>query len=290
LSADGLLLIDKPAGITSFGALTAMKNALDTGRIGHTGTLDKFATGLLVVLVGKYTRLAELFSGLDKCYRATILLGKRTDTLDPEGEVVEEGPLPDLKDLETAAQRLTGTFDQVPPVYSALHIEGRRSHRIARSGGAPRLEPRAVTVHRLEIEAYRAPFLDILVECSKGTYVRALARDLGVLSGSCAYVQSLRRLKVGPYEVAEAVQPHAFSERRDLAGSLERLSRLPIGALTARDDALPALRNGRELRDGFFAGPPVGDGLHLVLDGAGSLVALIERHRGRSSYKMVLSR
>lgn len=289
MSVDGQLLLDKPAGITSFSALKDLKSALGTGRIGHTGTLDKFATGLLVVLVGKYTKLAELFSGLDKCYRATMVLGRSTDTLDPEGEVIEEGPLPDLQRVEEASERLTGTIEQIPPIYSAVHVEGRRAYRIARSGGEPKLEPRRVTIYRLEIVDYRPPELDIKVECSKGTYVRALARDLGTLSGSCAYLTSLRRTRVGPYDVREAAPVHASAAAQMLAGSVERLLRLDgVSAVTVKAEAAAGVRNGQKLKGSFFTDEPKTDGLYSLLDSSGSLLAMAVRDRGEYRYRMVM--
>lgn len=289
MSVDGQLLLDKPAGITSFSALKDLKSALGTGRIGHTGTLDKFATGLLVVLVGKYTKLAELFSGLDKCYRATMVLGRSTDTLDPEGEVIEEGPLPDLQRVEEASERLTGTIEQIPPIYSAVHVEGRRAYRIARSGGEPKLEPRRVTIYRLEIVDYRPPELDIKVECSKGTYVRALARDLGTLSGSCAYLTSLRRTRVGPYDVREAAPVHASATAQMLAGSVERLLRLDgVSAVTVKAEAAAGVRNGQKLKGSFFTDEPKTDGLYSLLDSSGSLLAMAVRDRGEYRYRMVM--
>ena len=289
MSVDGQLLLDKPAGITSFSALKDLTSALGTGRIGHTGTLDKFATGLLVVLVGKYTKLAELFSGLDKCYRATMVLGRSTDTLDPEGEVIEEGPLPDLQRVEEASERLTGTIEQIPPIYSAVHVEGRRAYRIARSGGEPKLEPRRVTIYRLEIVDYRPPELDIKVECSKGTYVRALARDLGTLSGSCAYLTSLRRTRVGPYDVREAAPVHASATAQMLAGSVERLLRLDgVSAVTVKAEAAAGVRNGQKLKGSFFTDEPKTDGLYSLLDSSGSLLAMAVRDRGEYRYRMVM--
>ena len=288
MSVDGLLLLDKPAGLTSFSALKDLKSALGTGRIGHTGTLDKFATGLLVVLTGRYTKLAELFSGLDKCYRATLVLGSTTDTLDSEGEVTGEGPLPDLRQLREASARLSGTIDQIPPAYSAVHVGGRRAYRIARRGGEPELQPRRVTIHRLEIGDYRPPELDIVVECSKGTYVRALARDLGTLTGSCAFVSSLRRTRVGPYDVQEAVAVEAVSGVQMLAGSVDRLLRLEgISALTVKDESVSGVRNGRKLKGCFFTDAPKTDGLYTLLDSGGSLLALALRDRGEYHYKMV---
>ncbi|UCF99283.1 MAG: tRNA pseudouridine(55) synthase TruB [Spirochaetaceae bacterium] len=289
MSTDGLTLLDKPAGMTSFTALSALKSRLGTRRIGHTGTLDKFATGLLVVLVGKYTRLADLFSGLDKCYRATIVLGRRTDTLDPEGRVIEEGFVPDLAAIQEAARKLTGTIDQIPPIYSAVHVQGRRAYRIARSGGEPELEPRRVNIYRIELVAYRAPKLDIEVECSKGTYVRALARDLGEAAGSCGYVQTLRRTRVGPFAVEEAVVPDSFSGVGALADSPQRLLRLDgITALTVKDKSMSRVQKGQVLMDSCFTRAPKSNGLYALFDRRGNLLGMAFRDGGGYRYRMVL--
>jgi tRNA pseudouridine55 synthase len=275
--------------MTSFTALSAMKSRLGIRRIGHTGTLDKFATGLLVVLVGKYTRLADLFSGLDKCYRATIVLGRRTDTLDPEGRVIEEGSVPDLAAIQEAARKLTGTIEQIPPIYSAVHVQGRRAYRIARSGGEPELEPRRVNIYRIELVAYRAPELDIEVECSKGTYVRALARDLGEAAGSCGYVQTLRRTKVGPFAVEEAIAPDAFSGAGALAGSPQRLLRLDgLTALTVKDESMSRVQKGQILMDSCFTRAPKSNGLYALLDRRGNLLGMAFRDGGGYRYRMVL--
>lgn len=292
MSVDGLTLLDKPAGMTSFSALQPLKRSLGTRRIGHTGTLDKFATGLLVVLIGRYTRLADLFSGLDKAYRAVIILGRRTDTLDPEGQIVERGPVPDRRSIDLAAGMLSGEIDQVPPAYSAVHVGGERAYRIARSGGDPGLTPRRVVVYRIDVLDYRAPELEIEVECSKGTYVRALARDLGRLAGSCAHLKDLRRLRVGPYRVEEALHPDAFSAASPagaLAGSLERLSRLEgITPLTILDESVSRVRNGQKLTGGFFTREPGRDGMFALLDSRGDLLAVAVRDRGEYCYKVVL--
>jgi tRNA pseudouridine55 synthase len=289
LITDGQILLDKPAGMTSFTALGDLKRSLGTRRVGHAGTLDKFATGLLIVLVGRYTKLAGLFTGLDKCYRATFVLGTTTDTLDPEGTVTGEGPLPDLRRIEEAAVRLTGTIDQVPPAYSAVHVDGRRAYRIARSGGDLRLEPRRVTIHRFEIMDYRAPELEIEVECSKGTYVRALARDMGLLSGSCAYVKSLRRTRIGPYHVECAVGADITSAHRLLSGSVQRLLHLSgVHPLSVKDEWTARVRNGQRLSGRFFQRQPRSDGLFALLDSGGKLLALAIREGGEYRYKMVM--
>jgi len=289
LTADGLMLLDKPPGITSFSALKSLKRRVEMRRIGHAGTLDKFATGLLVVLFGRYTRLADLFSGLDKSYRATITFGRSTDTLDPEGQTVEEGPVPDLDAISAAVKELTGTIEQKPPVYSAVHVDGKRAYRIARAGGDPRVTPRRITVHRIDILSYLPPELEVIVDCSKGTYIRALARDLGTLAGSCAYVQRLRRTRVGPYTVDEAVLPESFSGKEDLLYSRELLSRLDgLGVCAVRDDSVAGVRNGQTLQDRFFTDAPNKDGLYQLVSSTGCLLALAIRENGRYRYKTVL--
>jgi tRNA pseudouridine55 synthase len=289
LTLDGITLLDKPPGITSFSVLNPLKSQLGTRRIGHTGTLDNFATGLLVVLIGRYTRLADLFSCLDKIYRATITFGKSTDTLDPEGHTVAEGPVPDLEAIRRAVKKLTGSIDQKPPVYSAVHVNGKRAYRIARAGGEPQVVPRRITVHRIDILSYQSPELEVVVDCSKGTYVRALARDLGKLAGSCAYVQSLRRIRIGPFDVGEAVLPESFSGEENLRRSLELLSRLEgIGVCTVRDESAAAVRNGQTLQDRFFTAAPQKDGLYQLVNSTGRLLALAIRDQGLYRYKMVL--
>jgi tRNA pseudouridine55 synthase len=289
LRPDGLILLDKPAGITSFSSLNSLKSKLGTRRIGHTGTLDKFATGLLVVLIGKYTKTADLFSGLDKCYRAEIILGKTTDTLDPEGKVIGEGPLPDLSAVEQVVSGLTGSIEQIPPQYSAVHVDGQRAHRIVRAGGTAKLEPRQVQIYKIDIMGYDAPRLDVVVECSKGTYIRALARDLGDLAGSCAYVNRLRRTRVGPYEVGEAVAPEAFTGVEELVGSLQRLSRLEgICSLTVKEQMVKGVLSGRSLAGNFFTEAVEKDGYYTLLDPQGHLLALVSLEGGSFRYRMVV--
>ncbi len=286
--ADGFVLLDKPSGITSFVALESPKDNLQTRRIGHTGTLDKFANGLLVALTGRYTRLAELFADLDKEYQATITFGVSTDTLDPEGDTVEEGPLPEMEALQAAAARFTGPILQYPPEYSALHIGGKRAHEIVRAGGNPELRARRVTVHRFDLLAFQPPELTVEVRCSKGTYIRALARDLAREVGSCAYVSSLRRTRVGPFHVAEAVTPEDFDPARNLLAARKFLYRLPnIGILKIRAGYCDRIRNGAPLEEGYLKTPCGRDGLFALFDGRDELVAVASRNGGRFRYTAV---
>lgn len=286
--ADGFVLLDKPSGITSFVALESLKDSLQTRRIGHTGTLDKFASGLLVALTGRYTRLAELFTELDKEYRATITFGVSTDTLDPEGDTVEEGPLPEMEALQEAAARFTGPLLQYPPEYSALHIGGKRAHEIVRAGGNPELRARRVTVHRFELLAFQPPELTVKVRCSKGTYIRALARDLAREVGSCAYVSSLRRTRVGPFHVAEAVLSEDFDPARDLLAALQIFGRLPgVETLRIKAGYGDRIRNGAPLEEGYFETPCSRDGPFALFDGRDELVAVASRSGGRFRYTAV---
>jgi tRNA pseudouridine55 synthase len=216
-----VLLVDKPAGPTSFGCVARVRGALGGRRVkvGHAGTLDPFATGLLALLVGRATRLAPYLVGLDKRYRAVVQFGIRSDTGDPEG-VLEPGggPLPEAAGLAAACAELTGTIAQVPPTTSAIKVGGKRAYALARAGEDVEMPVREVLVHALEIVSYDAAsgraVLDI--HCSKGTYVRSLARDLGEALGCGAYCAELRRLAIGHLEVA-------------CAGSLDDVAADPLG-------------------------------------------------------------
>ncbi|MBO4409752.1 MAG: tRNA pseudouridine(55) synthase TruB [Spirochaetales bacterium] len=204
MGRNAILLADKAAGVTSFDCLGRIKREINR-KSGHCGTLDKFAHGLMIVLCGCYTHLVPAFMGLDKTYEALIEFGRTTDTLDPEGEVIQTGPVPSFEAVSAAVSALTGPQMQVPPIYSALHVDGKRSYRMARSGQEVDLPPRSVIIHEAEILSWEAPFLKIRLHVSKGTYIRSYARDIGRLCGSCAYVKELYRTQIGPFSVSEAL-------------------------------------------------------------------------------------
>ena len=218
---DGLVLLEKVSGITSFTALNGIKTVLGTRKVGHCGTLDKFARGLLLLLTGSCTRLVPYFSALDKRYSAVVRFGERTDTLDPEGKVVDRGKVPRLEDIQDALGRFVGTFEQVPPIYSAVHHDGVRAYRLARAGMEPRLKSRRVSVYQLEALDYKPPDLRLRVHCSKGTYVRSLARDIGKAIGSCAYLAALERTAVGPFRLEAAVTAGEFRRDRDVVPPID---------------------------------------------------------------------
>ena len=195
----GLILLNKSPGITSFDALRDIKRALGTGKVGHTGTLDKFAGGLLIVLVGKALRLSQWFTHCDKKYEGRICFGAETDTLDPEGSVIAEAAVPLREDVENVLSRFTGEKMQAPPAYSAIHVDGKRASSLARAGAPPEMKKRAVSVYKLELRSWQPPYADIFVHCSSGTYIRSLARDIALAAGSRGYLTSLLRTQIADF-------------------------------------------------------------------------------------------
>ena len=286
--ASGMLLLDKPAGLTSFQALAGVKKALACGRVGHVGTLDRFADGLLPVLAGASTRLAFAMQGLDKSYRAVFVFGRSTATLDPEGEVVAEGEVPALEAILLAREAFLGRIQQVPPDYSAVHVGGKRAYRLARRGETPQLAARTVEIRRLEVVRYDPPELELQVDCSKGTYVRALARDLGRKAGSCAFVSKLTRTKVGGFRLEEAVRPEDIDADRDLQPPSRFLRRLgTLGFLELDPRCRQQVLNGMPLLDQWCLQPPGEDGLYALFEGPERLLALVRRSAGRFDYQAV---
>jgi tRNA pseudouridine55 synthase len=287
---DGIVLLDKPSGRTSFQVLSAVKRTLGTRRVGHTGTLDRFASGLLVVMCGRHTRLATLAEALDKDYLARVRFGAATDTLDPEGTIVAEGRVPGRSEVEAALPGFIGDILQAPPVYSAVHVDGRRAHELARAGRPVQPAARPVRVDRLVMEAWDPPDAVFAVSCSSGTYVRSLARDIAACLGTFAHVVELRRTRVGGFRVEEAVAPEAFQAGRDLRDSRILFERCPpLHLLEVDDPHAAALASGTPPSDSWFPGPAPGEGVHGVAKRGGSLLALVERSGGRWSCRAVFS-
>jgi tRNA pseudouridine55 synthase len=204
-TAAGLVLVDKPAGMTSHDVVARVRKATRQRRVGHTGTLDPFATGLLVLLVGRGTRLIPYVDGEPKIYDATIRFGAETDTDDLTGVVVREAPAPDDVAIAESIARLTGAIEQLPPAYSAKQVAGQRAYDAARRGKPLDLAAVRVTVHDWKLLGREGNDLRVRITCGGGTYVRALARDLGRSSGSAAHLGALRRVKSGPFDVSMAV-------------------------------------------------------------------------------------
>ena len=201
---DGVLLVDKPAGLSSHAVVDRVRRALGTRRIGHGGTLDPFATGLLVLLIGRATRLLPYLAHDPKAYRAMIRFGQATTTDDSTGEPMAEAPVPSPAAVADAIAAMTGNMLQRPPAFSAKQVGGVRAYKAARRGKPLTLEPVAVRVHGWRTLSLAGADLEVEVSCGPGTYVRALARDLGEAASSAAHLTSLRRLRSGPFRVEDA--------------------------------------------------------------------------------------
>jgi tRNA pseudouridine55 synthase len=282
----GVLLVDKEEGESSFGAVKKVKGILGVKKAGHAGSLDPFATGLLVVLLGQGTKLSRFLMAGRKRYLATLRLGSETDTLDLTGKIVRERPVKDFSLLEVRekAGAFLGDVEQIPPSFSAVKYKGTRAYKLARRGIRVELKKRTVSVHQLEILCLNLPEVTLVVECSGGTYVRSLAADLGEALGTGAHLRSLRRLSSGPFTLEEAV----------------RIGDLPCddAALRSRiiplSDALPDVREqavdeetARRIRSGCRPGLEAltatacpGEGPVKLVKGS-DLVALAEFVKGR---------
>ena len=266
----GVLAIDKPTGLTSHDVIATLRRATGERRIGHAGTLDPLATGVLVVLIGPATRLAQYLTGHDKSYEATVIFGATTDTLDSDGTVTGRAEVPEtVLDADVASQLLAsmeGATEQVPPVYSAIKTDGVIAHRAARAGAAPDLAPRSVIIHEarlLSIDTERDSWY-VALHVSKGTYVRAFARDLGVAAGTLAHVAALRRVASGPVTISEAVSLDDAVDAAS-AGGLERYFLDPVRLL-----GMPVLEGAA---DAALTGRPVAADAH---PGSSSSVVLAD--------------
>ncbi|MEP6479991.1 MAG: tRNA pseudouridine(55) synthase TruB [Rhodoglobus sp.] len=256
-TASGVLLIDKPPGITSHDVVGRARKVMGTRKIGHAGTLDPMATGLLVLGVNSATRLLTFMVGLDKVYEATIRLGQSTTTDDAEGEAIESRPTDAVTDEAIAAgiERLTGPIEQVPSTFSAIKVDGRRAYDLARAGESVELTSRSVTISAFDVLGTRRDGardeqhvdLDVRIACSSGTYIRALARDLGAALGVGGHLTALRRTSVGPFEVADATPIDSLDATADLRSPATVAARLfPTIAVDA--DSAIALSQGKRVR------------------------------------------
>jgi len=267
-SVHGVAIVDKPPGVTSHDVVGMLRRRLDERRIGHAGTLDPGATGVLVVGVGMATRLLRFIADGRKRYRGEVVLGVETDTLDADGAVVathQMRPVSVAEAQRVATEHLTGEIAQIPPMVSAIQVGGQRLHELARRGIDVEREPRQVTVYSLTVAATADPcVLAIDVECSAGTYVRTLAADLGRLLDGGAHLRNLRRTAVGPFTIDEARPPDDV----ELLPVVEAVRALPKVVIDEATAALVA--NGRVL------GAPDGTGPWAMVDGAGRLLAVYE--------------
>ena len=287
---DAVILLNKPPGLSSFRALAEVKRRLDTRRVGHAGTLDPFAEGLLIALAGAYTRLAVYASAMDKEYVAAVTFGRTTDTLDPEGEVVGEGTVPKRPELEAVLPGFVGEILQVPPAFSAVHVGGRRAYEAARKGETVALAPRPVVIHALRLLDLVGAEALFLIQCSRGTYIRSLARDIASRLGTVAYVRQLRRTRIGAFRVEEAVAPALFDPALHLIPADRFFAASNgLGSLVLKGAWVSLAAAGRSLTDASFESPPVHDGTYGSFSPDGRLVAMTVRQDGAWSYAAVFA-
>jgi tRNA pseudouridine55 synthase len=276
----GVLVVDKPIGLTSHDVVQIIRRGTGIRRAGHTGTLDPRASGVLVVLIGPAVRLSEYVSASDKRYQATIRLGSSTDTYDSEG-VITGNPTVDVDEIteerfDEVLQRFVGEIEQVPPPYSAVKVQGRRAYDMAREGEEVDLAPRIIKVYSLDILEWAPPEAVIDVYCSSGTYVRSLANDLGKELGTGAHLVGLRRTKSGRFTLRDAVPLRRLQESfeagtwyRNLIPAAEALADWPMVELDA--DQVELIRHGHRIPAG-----PEESGLARGVSQQGDLVALLE--------------
>ena len=278
-------MLDKPRGWTSHDAVDAARRWLGTRRVGHLGTLDPLATGVLPLAVREATKLAPFLQGGEKSYAGTIRLGEETDTLDAEGRTLRRhaGPLPGEAELLAALGRFAGEILQVPPMFSAVKHHGVPLHRLARQGKVVEREPKRVRIDRLSLRKYAEPDLDFEIDCSAGTYVRALAHDLGQALGCGAHLLGLRRTRSGPFAIEQALGEGRLSQAAE-RGEIEQLLVPPVNALGLAALRLSADEAARVRHGGELVGPepPLVPGSRLAaLDPSGELVAILEVRPGR---------
>jgi tRNA pseudouridine55 synthase len=276
-----VVVIDKPGGLTSFDVVARVRRALGERRVGHTGTLDPMATGVLPICVGDATKLVPFLMSGDKEYEAELRLGVTTDSLDATGTVTSETNAANVSrsDVERALPGFVGAIQQRPPMHSALRVGGQRLYELARRGIEVEREPRTVVVHALEVVDFAPPLATLRVRCGKGTYVRSLAADLGAVLGVGAHLTALRRTRVGPFTVAQAVALDTLAPATPLMTPAEALAdhaTVPLDDAQVRDVRAGKLRTIAELR------APDGAGSHVrLLDPHGTLVAVAEAHAGK---------
>jgi tRNA pseudouridine55 synthase len=276
---EGLLLVDKPGGITSHDVVDLVRRRLGTRKVGHAGTLDPMATGLLLVGVGRATRLLRFLSGLPKAYEGTGCLGVETDTLDAEGKVVRTATVAVTRaDLERAMRGFLGETEQRPPAYSAVKVGGRVLHRAARAGRSIEAPSRVVHIDAFDLLELQGGDFDFRVSCSSGTYVRVLVADVGTALGCGAHLTRLVRTGVGPFSLSDARPIDDLGTPLPIEAAVRHLPSITLG-----EDEARAASNGRPL------GPAGLEGPYAVLGPDGSLVAVYRDDVARAVPEMVLA-
>ncbi len=278
------VLLNKEAGISSFQAMNQLKKDIGDKRVGHCGTLDPFAEGLLLALTGRITKFMNYMADMNKVYEAVLCFGEETDTLDPTGKIICQGsPVPTLEEVENAASSFSGAIMQVPPSFSAVHVDGKRAYKLARRGEELNIPPKQVAIYSFEILEYKAPYLSFRVECSGGTYIRAIARDLAALCGTRGYLTHLCRTAIGPFST-EGIKPGQYT----LLPAAEGMAMCGVVTQVMARTEADMLKAGREFTKKFSAkvSPFIEEGKYKALfDETGDFCAMVGKRRGRLYYE-----
>jgi tRNA pseudouridine55 synthase len=276
---EGLLLVDKPAGMTSHDVVDVVRRVLGTRKVGHAGTLDPMATGLLLVGVGRATRLLRFFGDLPKTYEGTARLGIETDTLDAEGAVVRSGPVEVGRvDVEGVFASLVGESMQRPPAYSAVKVGGRKLYEAARAGTSIEVPSRPIRVDEMSVRRFDGTDVDFVVRCSGGTYVRVLVADAGAALGCGAHLHRLRRTRIGPYRVEDAVPPGEVGSPAPIEGAVAHLPRVELA-----EDEARAASHGSVLAPAGIQGP------YAVFAPGGRLVGIYRDEGAKARPEVVIA-
>lgn len=273
----GIMVVDKPVGPTSHQIVSIVRRGTGIRKVGHAGTLDPRATGVLVLCLGRATRLSEYLSTSEKRYLAVIRFGASTRTYDSEGDIVHEtGSAPKRKDIEEALSEFRGEISQVPPPYSAIKVQGKRAYRLAREGKPPELDARKVIIHELKLVRYKQPDLSLEIECSAGTYIRSIAHDLGEMLSTGAHLAELKRLKAGPFTLDDAVPLPKLEVgfmvdkwERYVIPAADALPEFPVVNISQKN--LDLIRHGHRI-----PAEPSSSGMARGISSEGELVAILE--------------
>ena len=273
----GFIIVDKPVGPTSHNIVTLVRRGTGVRKVGHAGTLDPRASGVLVLCLGPATRLSEYLSTSSKRYQAVVRFGTATQTYDAEGPVLRQTEaVPTLEEIQAVLPEFRGEIEQVPPPFSAIKVRGKKAYELARAGQDVQLEPRMVTIHLLKVLEYQPPDLLLDVECTAGTYIRSLAHDLGARVSTGAYLANLRRTRAGPFSLEDAVPLPKLEVgfltnkwKRYLISAVKALPDLPI--VEVAGDNLELIRVGHRI-----PAEPGSDGMARAIGPDGELIAILE--------------
>jgi tRNA pseudouridine55 synthase len=277
MSHFGLIIVDKPVGPTSHKVVSIVRRGTGARKVGHAGTLDPRASGVLVLCLGSATRLSEYLSTASKRYEALIRFGSATRTYDAEGDVLHKtGNAPSRKEIEEILPDFRGDINQVPPPFSAIKVNGSKAYELAREGKEVELDPRQVTIYDLQLRSYKAPDLSLEIECSAGTYIRALAHDLGERLSTGAHLAALRRIKAGPFTIDDAIP----FPKLEVGFMVDKWERYLVPAVDALPD-FPIVSVSQEEFDRIKHGHRIpaeagSEGLARAVSSEGELIAILE--------------